>query len=176
MARNVEIKAKIAGFEQMRARIRECVDDRGTKLEQEDVFFNVPRGRLKLRTVNGRCELIYYFRENATQPRQSNYLVIPIENAAGVREMLAGVHGEIGIVRKTRWLFMAGQTRIHLDRVQGLGDFLELEVVMREEQSADEGAAIATELMARLGIAREQLMDRAYVDYLQSAAKAVSGQ
>ncbi len=125
---------------------------------------------MKLRTVNGRCELIYYFRENTPRPRQSNYLIIPIENGRAARKMLAAVHGEIGVVRKTRWLYLAGQTRIHLDRVEGLGDFLELEVVMREKQPAEEGEAIAAELMARLGIAKDQLLDRAYVDYLSEAA------
>ena len=167
MARNVEIKAKIASWEEMRARIAGIVGGAGERLEQEDVFFEVPRGRVKLRTVNGASELIYYFREDGARARESKYLVIPVENGPAAREMLGAVHGEIGVVRKTRWLFMAGQTRIHLDRVEGLGDFLELEVVMREGQSNEEGESIARELMGRLGIGQEQLLDRAYLDYLR---------
>jgi|HubBroStandDraft_1064217.scaffolds.fasta_scaffold339027_1 predicted adenylyl cyclase CyaB len=168
MARNVEIKARIAGWQEMRDRIEKIVRGPGEKLEQEDVFFSVPRGRVKVRTVNGKCELIYYFRENATHARESNYLIIPVENGARTREMLTAVHGEIGVVRKTRWLFMAGQTRIHLDQVEGLGDFLELEVVMREGQSAREGETIAGALMAQLGVEPDQLLDRAYFDYLRA--------
>ena len=171
MPRNVEIKAKITRVEEMRERVAELVSEPGQELRQEDIFFNVPRGRVKLRTVNGKSELIFYFRENSPKPRQSNYLVIPVEDGPAAREMLAAVHGEIGVVRKTRWLYLIGQTRIHLDRVEGLGDFLELEVVLREDQSTEEGTAIAAELMARLGVLQDQLLDRAYVDYLQSTPK-----
>jgi len=133
-------------------------------LEQEDVFFNVPRGRLKLRTQNESAELIYYFRENTSGPRESNYLCLPIPDPTATRRMLALVHGERGIIRKTRWLYIAGQTRIHLDRVENLGDFLELEVVLRNGQSLEEGTVVARDLMIRLGIADDQLVDRAYVD------------
>ena len=168
MARNVEIKAKVGGWEEMRARIAQLVHGPGEKLEQEDIFFSVPRGRMKLRTVNGRCELIYYFRDNVPRARESNYLIIPVEDGSRTREMLAAVHGEVGVVRKTRWLFISGQTRIHLDRVEELGDFVELEVVLREGQSLQDGEAIARGLMAKLSISNDQLLDRAYFDFLKA--------
>ena len=97
-------------------------------------------------------------------PRESSYLRLPIPDPVATRKMLALVHGERGIIRKTRWLYMVGQTRIHLDRVENLGDFLELEVVLRDGQSLEEGTAIARDLMAKLGIGDDQLVDRAYVD------------
>ncbi|MGA2439367.1 MAG: class IV adenylate cyclase [Tepidisphaeraceae bacterium] len=164
MPRNVEIKAHVDDLEQMRQRAAAIADRPPQTLRQEDVFFAVPRGRLKLRTQNGAAELIYYFRENSTEPRPSTYLRIPIPDPATTQAMLALVHGERGIVRKTRWLYLSGQTRIHLDRVENLGDFLELEVVLRDDQSADEGKAIARDLMARLQIRDDQLLDRAYID------------
>jgi predicted adenylyl cyclase CyaB len=164
MPRNVEIKARVVGWEQMRQRAAAVADRPPETLEQEDVFFMVPRGRLKLRTQNGSAELIYYFRENTAGPRESTYLRVPIPDPAAARQMLALVHGEREIIRKTRWLFLVGQTRIHLDRVENLGDFMELEVVLREGQSLEEGTAIARDLMAELGIGADQLVDRAYVD------------
>ena len=59
-----------------------------------------------------------------------------------------------------------GQTRVHLDEVEGLGTFVELEVVLRPDQSPAEGTLIATGLMKKLGISDDQLVDRAYLDLL----------
>jgi predicted adenylyl cyclase CyaB len=164
MPRNVEIKARVVDWEQMRQRVAAIADRPPEMLQQEDVFFTVPRGRLKLRTQNGAAELIYYLRENSSGPRQCDYLRLPIPDPAATREMLALVHGQRGIIRKTRWLYMVGQTRIHLDRVENLGDFVELEVVLRDDQRLEEGAAVARDLMARLDIREDHLVDRAYVD------------
>ena len=72
----------------------------------------------------------------------------------------------VGVVRKRRWLYMVGQTRVHLDRVEGLGEFVELEVVLRPDQAEGEGVAIAQDLMARLGIAEGQLVEMAYIDLM----------
>ena len=164
MPRNVEIKARVNDWQQVQQIAAAIADGPVKILEQEDIFFAVPRGRLKLRTQNGSAELIYYFRENSTGPRQSDYLCIPIPDPAATQRMLAQVHGERGIVRKTRYLYMVGQTRIHLDRVENLGDFLELEVVLRDTQGLEDGAFIARDLMARLEIQENQLIDRAYMD------------
>lgn len=59
-----------------------------------------------------------------------------------------------------------GRTRIHLDRVRGLGEFLELEVVLRDGESAELGVQEAHELMALLGVGDSQLIEGAYVDLL----------
>jgi len=164
MPRNVEIKARVFDWERMRERVAALADRPAETLVQEDIFFSVPRGRLKLRTQNGAGELIYYLREDTPGPRESNYLRLSIPDPAAARAMLALVHGERGIIRKTRWLYLVGQTRIHLDRVENLGDFLELEVVLRDDQSLDEGTVIARDLIARLDIRNDDLVDRAYVD------------
>jgi predicted adenylyl cyclase CyaB len=70
-------------------------------------------------------------------------------------------------VKKIRYLYLAGQTRIHLDDVEGLGYFMELEVVMRPGQSDAEGQSIAEELMTKLGIAPGDLLDGAYMDMIE---------
>jgi adenylate cyclase class IV len=69
-----------------------------------------------------------------------------------------------------RVLYLAGQTRIHIDRVEGLGDFLELEVVLRPEQTDVEGKAIAAALLSEFGIDEGQLIGEAYVDILARQA------
>ncbi len=81
--------------------------------------------------------------------------------------MLELAYGIRGVVRKTRYLYLAGQTRIHLDDVEGLGRFMELEVVLEEGQSDAEGQKIAEDLMSALGVERDDLIDGAYMDLLE---------
>jgi predicted adenylyl cyclase CyaB len=167
MGRNVEIKARIEGqWNEIEKRAAALADSGPTILEQEDVFYSVPRGRMKLRTVNGRSELIYYMRSDQTGPKQSDYVCLPVADAASTKRLLAAIHGERGIVRKKRVLYLTGQTRIHLDRVEGLGDFLELEVVLNDDQPLGYGVEIAHQLMTSLAIDEQDLADVAYADLL----------
>ena len=85
--------------------------------------------------------------------------------------MLKLAYGIRGIVRKTRYLYLVGQTRIHLDDVEGLGQFMELEVVLKEEQSNEEGQKIAEDLMSALGVERGDLIDGAYMDLLEKPSE-----
>jgi predicted adenylyl cyclase CyaB len=73
-----------------------------------------------------------------------------------------------GVVKKIRYLYMVGKTRIHLDDVEGLGHFMELEVVMGEAQSDAEGQAIAKDLMRKLGVREDALLEGAYMDLIES--------
>jgi adenylate cyclase class IV len=166
MARNVEIKARLNDPVQFR-RIVEKLGDRQETLQQEDTFFASPRGRLKLRCVaNEAAELIYYERPDDTGPRQSCYWISKTPDPDGLLLTLGNALGIVGVVRKTRELFLVGQTRIHLDNVEGLGMFAELEVVLQAGQTAEEGASIATDLMQKLGINKSDLIAGAYIDLL----------
>ncbi|BBS15168.1 hypothetical protein WP5W18E02_02050 [Aeromonas caviae] len=69
-------------------------------------------------------------------------------------------------MRKQRTLFLVGRTRIHLDRVEGLGHFLELEVVLEDDEPREVGMQEAHDIMARLGIEHSRLIEGAYLDLL----------
>jgi adenylate cyclase class IV len=168
MARNVEVKARLdGGIEALLPRARALADGPETSIEQDDTFFACAHGRLKLRDFgDGSGELIHYERADTAGPKLSDYVRAPSADPAALRDALTRAHGAIGRVRKTRWLLLAGQTRIHLDRVQGLGDFIELEVVLRDGQSAADGEAIAEALMDALCVARDQRLAGAYLDLL----------
>ena len=97
-------------------------------------------------------------------------MVAPTPAPDAVREALSRAWGQTGRVRKTRALYRVGRTRVHLDRVEGLGDFLELEVVLDEGEGAERGIAEAEALMAALGIAAADLVAEAYVDLLAARA------
>ena len=167
MARNIEIKARIGSVEALLPRARALADGPETLIEQDDSFFTVPQGRLKLRQfADGSAELIHYQRADTPEAKASDYVRVPVPDPAALREALARACGLAGRVRKRRWLLLAGQTRIHLDRVEGLGDFMELEVVLREGQPEAEGVAIAEALMRDLGLQQAERLAGAYLDLL----------
>lgn len=172
MARNIEIKARIDSIERVGRLAAPLADQGPVEIAQDDTFFccRAPGDRLKLRTFAAdRAELIFYRRANSSGPKESFYLISPTTTPDALRESLTLAWGQAGRVRKQRRLFIVGRTRVHLDRVEGLGEFLELEVVLKEGEPAEAGTAEAHALMAQLGIASGQLVQGAYVDLLQAA-------
>ena len=169
MARNIEIKARIARIEDLLPRAQALAAGTDPQLiEQDDSFFHVPQGRLKLRQfADGSAELIHYHRADSALAKASDYVRAPAPDPAALREALARACGLQGRVRKQRWLLLAGQTRIHLDRVEGLGDFMELEVVLRPGQSDAEGAAVAERLMDALGLGLAHRLAGSYMDLMR---------
>jgi len=168
MPSNIEIKARVRDFPQFKARAEKLSDTPLKVIPQEDVFFNIHRGRLKLRILGAdRGQLIHYTRPDQDGPKRSDYQIYETSNPESLRNVLELSYGIRGIVKKTRYLYMSGQTRIHLDDVEGLGQFMELEVVMQEGQSDSEGQLIAEGLMAGLGVESSDLLDVAYMDLLE---------
>jgi adenylate cyclase class IV len=100
-------------------------------------------------------------------PKESFYLITATTEPHRLRAVLAAAHGIVGRVTKHRTLVLAGRTRIHLDRVKGLGEFLELEVVLAEHESPADGVAEAHALMAHLGVSPDRLIEDAYLDMLK---------
>jgi len=185
MPANIEIKARIEDFEASSALASKIADDpKPTILQQCDTFFHASNGRLKLRqqrhvSLKGDdveesgltfAELIAYDRTDGEGPKQSTYSKSKIvgSNAKSLEEVLTVSCGVKGIVTKKRHLFLVDQTRIHLDKVEGLeGAFLELEVVMKEGQTEEEGKKIAEDLMGKLNVVEADLMAGAYLDLLK---------
>ncbi|HEY2979688.1 MAG TPA: class IV adenylate cyclase [Anaerolineales bacterium] len=168
MPSNIEIKARARDFGGLRERAGKLSDAPVSILQQEDTFFNTPQGRLKLRVLAaGRAQLIYYERADQDGPKRSDYHLFETDDPQNLKTTLTLAYGVRGVVKKTRYLYLVGQTRVHLDHVEGLGDFLELEVVMQDGQSDSEGQAIAEDLMRKLGISRDDLLEGAYIDMLE---------
>jgi predicted adenylyl cyclase CyaB len=167
MARNIEIKARIESIDSIFPKAAACADQGPVEINQDDTFFVCKNGRLKLRVFSPeKGELIFYRRANQKGPKESFYLISTTSSPDTLRETLLLAYGQAGRVRKTRTLFLAGRTRIHLDRVEGLGEFLELEVMLAEGESVETGEAVARELMRKLGVRPDQLIEGAYVDLL----------
>ncbi|MDI6754191.1 MAG: class IV adenylate cyclase [Thermodesulfobacteriota bacterium] len=167
MPSNIEIKAFLPDPYRVRQIAEQIGEDEGAIL-QEDTFFTSSKGRLKLRRLSPtHGELIFYERPDAPGPKQSHYVISTTGDPDGLRQLLSEALGIEGVVRKKRHLFLFGKTRIHLDEVEGLGNYLELEVILQEGQRAEDGMAIATALMEKLGVKNEDLIAGAYIDLIK---------
>ncbi len=170
MSRNIEVKARLTQehFERIRQRAAELAQGPARILEQTDTFFFSPAGRLKLRQfADDTAELIFYERPDQSGPKLSSYVRSPIPDATSLLAALRGAYGVRAVVKKRRELFLVERTRIHLDDVDGLGAFLELEVVLDPDQSAGDGVQIASQLLDDFQVHEHQLLDCAYVDLLE---------
>jgi adenylate cyclase class IV len=173
MPRNIEIKAVIDSVEAVLPRAAALADGPAELIVQDDTFFKVSQGRLKLRQfAGGSAELIHYHRPDTGQAKASDYVRVPAPDPAALREALARACGVLGRVQKQRWLLLVGPTRIHLDRVLGLGDFMELEVVLHHGQSDAAGVTVAEDLMRALGLAEAPRLAGAYLDLLAASTEA----
>jgi adenylate cyclase, class 2 len=138
VARNLEFKAKVKDLLSLERGFNEhgavFIED----LEQTDTYFRVSNGRLKLREVVGKkSELIFYVREETSATSmQSNYDVIPLSDSS-LKGILTKSLGVKVVVEKERRLLKLKNARIHLDRVRGLGNFLEFEVVSEGDDDGD---------------------------------------
>ncbi|WP_303907368.1 class IV adenylate cyclase [Thiohalomonas denitrificans] len=167
MGRNIEIKARSRDVVALTRAAAKLADGPPALIMQEDTFFCVPRGRLKLREFgDGRGELIQYERQDSSGPKQSTYVRSPAVEPDSLKAGLAAALGVRAVVKKRRTVFLVGQTRVHLDEVEGLGNFMELEVVLRTGQTEAEGAMIAQKIISDLGIEQSDLVTGAYVDLL----------
>ncbi len=175
MPTNIEIKARLADLPRMRGVVAAISNTPPQTLRQRDTFFRCATGRLKLREIGvGHAELIFYSRPDVAGAKQSEYEVTAVTDPEALRAVLARSLGVVQTVEKTRELSLIGQTRVHLDSVDRLGDFLELEVVMRPGQAPAEGEAIAADLMRRLGIRDTDLCSTAYADMLGASAERLT--
>lgn len=166
--RNIEIKARIADRDAVEGRAAALADRGPIRIAQRDTFYRCTDGRLKLRVFeDGSGELIQYRRPDTLAPSESSYTIYPTREPEILHAALANALGVRGVVRKVRTLYLAGVTRIHLDRVEGLGEFAELEVVLAPGQDAAAGYETAAGLVTALGIAEGDLLEPAYIDLIE---------
>jgi adenylate cyclase class IV len=169
VASNVEVKARAGDLKDLRAKALAAGASEAGVFRQEDTFFRCASGRLKLRAVEGAgAELIAYDRPDEPGPRLSRYEVVPVADPVRMKAALSSACGILGVVRKRRTLLLLGKTRVHLDEVEGLGDYVELEFVRERGEPHERGRRTVQALMKTLGIREEDLVGGAYLDALAS--------
>lgn len=163
--KNVEIKARIAGFTGAESACLRLGAIFQGQFHQTDTFFHVPEGRLKLRICDpGDRYLVYYRRPNQKGPKVSDYLMVNVSD--GMEELLTSALGVIIRVHKTRTLYLWENVRIHLDRVDDLGEFIEFEAVHAEGMDMADEYGKVEYLLREFGIADEALVASSYLDMI----------
>jgi predicted adenylyl cyclase CyaB len=161
---NLEIKARCADLEAARERTRALATSHVGIDRQTDTYFATRRGRLKLResSLSG-GQLVPYLRPDQPGPKRADYGVIPVEEPERVKALLSEILGVHRVVRKVREIWLHENVRIHLDEVEGLGSFVELEAVYDgASKSLPAQESKVRVLMDRLGIREEDLVDVSY--------------
>jgi len=131
--KNIEIKVKVNSFDNIIKSLEELGASYKGRIKQVDTYYNCQSGRLKIREINNKqAELIYYQRPNKKSSKISQYGLIRLDTKMlpNYKNIFKKSLGEKVIVKKIRKLWIYQNTRIHLDRVQGLGNFIELETVI----------------------------------------------
>jgi len=165
--RNVEIKARVADLAETRRRVQQLATQPPVHCKQTDTYFTCRMGRLKLRETVGRpAQLIWYDRPNLADPRISRYQWVEIPDADLARDVLAAALGIQAVVRKRREVYLYRFVRIHLDQVEILGDFIELEAVLESGIDEVDARRVLADLIERLEISPESLVGSSYVDML----------
>lgn len=163
---NIEIKAKCADQDIVRKILQEQgADYKGTD-HQIDVYFKVPSGRLKLRKGNIENALIYYNRENKKGPKQSDVILVKTKPDSNMEGLLKAVLGILVTVDKQREIYFIDNVKFHIDKVKGLGNFIEIEAI-------DTGGFTNKKLLEQckhyiglFGIKEEELLTNSYSDML----------
>jgi homotetrameric cytidine deaminase len=171
--RNIELKAIDPDPERSLAVCRELgAEDRGV-LRQRDTYFRTRSGRLKLREEEpGGATLIQYERPDAAQARESRYRLSPVPEPDVLRASLDEALGTLVVVDKARHLFLWDDVRIHLDAVEGLGTFVELEGVAPADSDLGAEHAKVARLREALGIG--EILTDSYSDRLLGADALVA--
>ena len=172
---NIELKARIASLDIARQVASSLADTRLPDQHQIDTYFHCRDGRLKLREIIGvRTELIAYRRPNESGPKASSYFVLQVETPEQFKEALATTLGIRSRVEKHREIYLYQNVRIHLDRVVGLGEFLEFEAVLGDEHPVAISQKLVHELRQRFKITDDDLLESSYGEMVESAGQSPS--
>ena len=169
---NVEIKAFCSNAEFIRKWLLEHkAEFRGTD-HQTDTYFNTIQGRLKLREGNIENNLIFYERENQQGPKHSKFSLVKVNDPTALKEVLIKSLGVKIIVQKKREIYFIGNVKFHVDEVQGLGSFVEIEAGnLHAAISAERLGEQCDYYLKEFGIKKEDLVAVSYSDMVMATVE-----
>lgn len=166
---NIEIKARVS----KPGKIREFLVSRNARFvgtdHQVDTYFRTRSGRLKFREGNIENNLIWYARESKKGPKTSHVILHPVQESAGLKDILKEAMGILTVVRKKREIYFIGNVKFHIDQVDGLGSFMEIEAIDKDGSIGKKRLSEQCRgYMKELGIGEEDLIRDSYSDLLAS--------
>jgi predicted adenylyl cyclase CyaB len=166
--KNIELKVSLDNFKDVNILLNKYKAIKSAKLKQVDTYYNCKNGRLKLREINKQeFELIFYSRPNTQKSKVSSYSILKLykDQIASAKSILTMSYGEKVVVKKERVLWLYKNTRVHLDKVDRLGCFLELETVVNKI-SMNEAKQEQLEVIKKLELNKYKKLDKSYSDML----------
>ena len=165
--KNLEVKFRLDDLADAERRAAGIGYTRRAILRQRDTFFRVANGKLKLREENDGAVLIHYRRADSESLMLSEYEIVAIADPEKTRIMLEAALGALSVVAKERILMTRENVRFHLDRVESLGTFGEIEAVIAEGDDPERSRAAVERLLTALGIAPSGLISVSYFELMQ---------
>ena len=167
----VEIKASTTRTEEQRQLLQaKSADFKGID-HQVDHYFNVPDGRLKLRHGNIEHSLIFYQRSNQSGPKSSSVSLTKLSTEEEAQQLAATLNQALGTwvkVDKQREIYFLDNVKFHLDTVEGLGNFIEIEAIGDSSDQQEELLALCQHYIDYLGVKDEELIENSYSDLLST--------
>jgi predicted adenylyl cyclase CyaB len=140
--------------------------------KQTDTYFNVQQGRLKLREGIIENNLIFYERANQAGPKNSHFHLVKVEDAAGLKDVLTKSIGVKVVVKKRREIYYIRNVKFHIDEVDGLGSFVEIEAGnILADLAQGQLKEQCDFYLKEFGIKEEDLVELSYSDMLLSDIK-----
>jgi predicted adenylyl cyclase CyaB len=159
----LELKCKVGSLDEAKKNVNDLKAGYIGVFHQIDTYFNVQKGRLKLREVENKkkSELIYYEREDILEPKESDVLIVEIQNTESFKNLMTKVLGKKVVIDKTREIYRYKETQIHLDTVKDLGSFVEFERRLNDLQKDQEALE---ELIKHFNFKKKGLVRESYSD------------
>ncbi len=169
MPLNLELKVKLKSFEKTKKLLKELNSDFVKILNQKDIYYKKSGSLLKLRIENGEQSIIKYLRDEKGNDRFSDYEFLRFESG-NAEKFFKSIFKIEAVVQKKRLLYMFDNTRIHIDTVKGLGNFLELEtLVLKGRNDAKKRFAYIKEVLELNELTE---LKKSYRDLIISAKKS----
>ena len=165
---NIEIKARVSGHGSIRTfLLRHGADFRGTD-RQVDTYFTVSNGRLKIREGTIESCIVHYSRPDEHGPKRCDYLIEKYDPGdpalARLKELLTASLGVLAVVDKQREIYFIDNVKFHLDTVDGLGEFFEIEAIGSSGRGEEALRRQCEDYLTWLGIPGDNLIHSSYSD------------